>query len=209
MMLPYPENNRFRCGRCTRRAAREGAQHEVVVLWEIIQPQQRAPPPLELDSRHGQHRVWVEDHDLVIIGLFARGARVVLVVELDANVVAVVPPGAAAAQRLLVAGLAFEGQRIPGMLRDGEGAAAGNVRHEKGGAIITRPSELLAAADVVVAVPAMQASHSLSQQNEASAAPRITCEVEATAIKAGVDLQLRRQVHEAVLRNRQVAAMSK
>ena len=88
------------------------------------------------------------------------------------------------------------------MLRDGEGAAAGDVGHEKRGAVVTSPGELLAATDVVVDVPAMQASHILSHQNEASAAPRITREVEATAVEAGVDLQLRRQVHEAILRNR-------
>ena len=42
---------------------------------------------------------------------------------------------------------------MAGMLRDGKRAAAGDVGHEKGGAVITRPGELLAAADVVVAVP--------------------------------------------------------
>ena len=55
------------------------------------------------------------------------------------------PPGAAA-RGLLVAGLAL--QRCPvdggaGMLRAGEGAAAGDVGHEKRGAAITGPGKLL------------------------------------------------------------------
>ena len=57
---------------------------------------------------------------------------------------------------MLVAGLALKRHPVDGgagMLRDGEGAAAGDVRHEKGGAFITGPGELLAAAYVVVAVP--------------------------------------------------------
>ncbi len=59
------------------------------------------------------------------------------------------PPSATAARRLLNPRLAIQEQGATGMLRDGEGAAAGDEGHEKGSAVLGKQ---LAPADVVVAV---------------------------------------------------------
>jgi hypothetical protein len=150
-VLPHGVGLRLQRGRLLR-AAGEHSQHQIVVLGLIVHPQQRAPPPFELKRSHRQHGMWVEGDDLVVIGLLASGAGKILALELDAHVVAVMPTSATAARRLLAARLAIQGHGVAGMLRHREGAAAGDERHEKRGADVLRRQ--LAAADVVVAVPA-------------------------------------------------------
>jgi hypothetical protein len=118
----------------------------------IVHPQQSAPPPFELERSHGQHGVRVKDDDLIIVGLLACGTRQELALQLDTHVVAVMPPSAAAARRLLNTRLPIQGQGVTGVLRDGEGAAACDEGHEKGTADVL--GEQLAPVEEVVDVPA-------------------------------------------------------
>ena len=113
---------------------------------------------------------------------------------------------------MLIAVLAFQWRGIAKMLRDGDGATTGDKGHEKRGADVAGLGELLAPADVVVAVSVHERMrqmisswppfpfHILTKED----APGVTREVEPVAVIAVVDLQLCREIHEPVLSNRQV-----
>ena len=78
------------------RATRKLLQNCHITVRTIVQPEQHAPAPLELEGGRWQHVGWVEHNHLVEVRLLARGAGVVPVVFPHRHVVAVVAVGAAA-----------------------------------------------------------------------------------------------------------------
>jgi hypothetical protein len=88
-------------------AARELHQYVLVAVRSIVQPQQRAPAPLELERRSRQHVRRIEYNHFVKVRLLARGARVIVFLLSHCHVMAVVTAGAAAPVRLIVARAPF------------------------------------------------------------------------------------------------------
>ena len=79
-----------------RRTTRKLLQNRHIVVGTIVQPEQHAPAPLELEGGRRQHVGRVEHDHLIEVRLFARGAGVITVVISHRNIVAVVAVGAAA-----------------------------------------------------------------------------------------------------------------
>ncbi len=97
------------------------------------------------------------------------------------------------------------------MLRDGEGAATGDKGHEERSANVAGLGELLATADVVVAVSVHESVrqvvgscpfpfHPSKKEN----APGVTREVEPVSEIPIINLQLWWQITKTILRHRQV-----
>jgi hypothetical protein len=110
-------------------------------------------------------------------------------------------PLATATRSHFIAGQALKGFRRAGALGDRVGSAACNKRHEKRTAVFTGLGCLLAAADVVIAVPgevlAVCRLHSMMDKHT----PWVTSEVKPVAVEPGVCFEFCWDVYEAILSN--------